>query len=771
MSTTTLSNPSPSESWSPGAFPSINTTAKPSEIATPPLSNDRITTPFPGRANPDSQPGQTPSPSYFNIIGDRTSLHLHFTPQLPTDGGPSPHCSFAKTQRHLPSTPARDISRTSDGPPAVASTPWHNTPTVAQQQDSCLTDKQLGTLTPWAWAPSDASSQTISTMHLSRSSSQSHHTSSSSAPSLSSITGTPGLKRSETSPPSIDSGGIKIISGDCCKDLITSHSDTTLFLDIRPYPQYCRGWIKGALNLCIPTTLLKRPSFNLQKLQDTLAGDAERTRFSNWRNSTRIVAYDASTSLLKDATSLINILKKFTNEGWMGEPLILRGGFSQFSEQNPTLVDRKQDTPTIVTRQPLSISLSLPGISGGCLLPQPNPSINPMYNSIRLCTDLNDGVGQIPLKLPKHLSEHVRQSFPSWLVQASETRDSGKLVSSRFLQIERSEKARMEEALSDSGTYSRPSMKTPRSSYRIAGIEMGSKNRYSNIYPYEHSRVKLGNAVQCNCDYVNASNVKASRSNKLYIATQAPLPSTFKDFWHVVWEQDARVIVMLTAESEGPQLKCDPYWRSSNYGPLRVELINESKVPLNIGRSPGSPNKRTHSRRESTAPAGAEEPYMTVRHITLIHSSLPFEPMREITQLQYSNWPDFGAPAQPSHLLRVIEETNRLSHINSGRPAVSVLNDPEPPSPRKIIVHCSAGCGRTGTFCTVDSVMDMLRRQKRQGENEDEWVYGNDTDLVASTVEDFRRQRPSMVQSLRQFVLCYETILEWLASQPEYKNK
>lgn len=144
---------------------------------------------------------------------------------------------------------------------------------------------------------------------------------------------------------------------------------------------------------------------------------------------------------------------------------------------------------------------------------------------------------------------------------------------------------------------------------------------------------------------------------------------------------------------------------------------------------------------------------------------MPFQPLRDITQLQYPYWPDFGTTSQPTHLLTLIEQCNKAVRATSS-PGFS-SHEAEPSGQRPILVHCSAGCGRTGTFCTVDSVLDMLKRQRSSGaesSNSAAWVSDSNRDLILKTVEDFRTQRPSMVQNLSQFVLCYESVIEWLVS-------
>ena len=268
-----------------------------------------------------------------------------------------------------------------------------------------------------------------------------------------------------------------------------------------------------------------------------------------------------------------------------------------------------------------------------------------------------------------------------------------------------------------------------------------------------------------------------------------------------MWEQDARVIVMLTAESEGGQRKSHPYWLPNDYGPFQLKSLSEDTVSLESS-SKLSPSKLTSleersntSRRRATNPFSvaaqdalrettftneSKPPSVIIRKLTLSHTAYPFQPLREVTQLQYSSWPDFGTPAHPVHVLRLVELC--ASVIRSSDKSQNI--DPELPAiegEKPVMVHCSAGCGRTGTFCTIDSVLDMLKRQKsaknaRSNDgmelDEEDWVTRDDVDLIARTVEGFRLQRLSMVQTLRQFVLCYESVLEWLVNDlPEKVRK
>merc|ERR1711981_869416 len=510
-------------------------------------------------------------------------------------------------------------------------------------------------------------------------------------------------------------------------------------------------------------------------------------------------------------------------DGWNGASYIIRGGFVEFSRKFPRAVSSGFDAGTSGSISPGG---SIAPVIGGCPMPQTENAANPFFNNIRQNQYLIGGVGQMALQRPTSMLNRQKDELPQWLKRAISTSNEGKMVSDKFLNIEQKEQKRMQQAMSSKVKYG-PPRPGDEQNVQLAGIEKGAKNRYNNIWPYEHSRVKLEAPLTNGCDYVNANHVKAQWSNKRCIATQGPIPATFGDFWNVVWQQDVRVIVMVTAESENGQIKAHNYWSGRHYGPINVHLHSEhraslepskirehrTKRPSAVSRSSTSStigSRRDSDRSENVSPTG-DSPCVIVRNLTISNSEEPFERMREVTQLHYTGWPDFGAPADPTHLLGLVEQCDAVVRSSTGKRSTL---EPAPEDERPVIVHCSAGCGRTGTFCTVDSVIDMLKRQmhtgylKDQAQSHDmrqptpmdidprsrqnshaavaspqksfdagsffasapfgaqvrgeEWTQREDVDLIEKAVEDFRLQRLSMVQSLRQYVLCYESVLEWL---------
>jgi protein-tyrosine phosphatase len=309
------------------------------------------------------------------------------------------------------------------------------------------------------------------------------------------------------------------------------------------------------------------------------------------------------------------------------------------------------------------------------------------------------------------------------------------------------------------------------SDYSIgSGVEKGLKNRYNNVWPFDHTRIKINELDQSGDDYINASLLIPPFGRRSYIATQAPLPSTFLDFWKVIWEQNTRVVVMLTREVEMGRVKCHKYWTTAqepvlDLGTVQVTFVSEYQ------------------------PQGGSASVL-VRQMKLRRTYSTQEPERTITQLQYTGWPDFGVPEMPLEVLQLIELADAHSMPASAGP---------------MMVHCSAGCGRTGAFCVIDSVLSELKyhpesilcdqhpssgnasRQQQQSStsrtdfrasppsqrvleamsngrqcHDQAAIDEAMEDVVFATVTKFREQRLSMVQCLRQYVFCYEAILWYL---------
>ncbi|KAI0659189.1 hypothetical protein C8Q70DRAFT_933571 [Cubamyces menziesii] len=303
-----------------------------------------------------------------------------------------------------------------------------------------------------------------------------------------------------------------------------------------------------------------------------------------------------------------------------------------------------------------------------------------------------------------------------------------------------------------------------------AGLEKGAKNRYRNIWPFEHARVRLRKTKPDDDDYMNASYVQPLGTTKRYIATQGPLPATFTDFWTLCWEQNVHVIVMLTREIEGSSVKCGKYWEEGTYGPLRLRLLETNDTPererkrreseVNGGFfSSHVPQPKFKSKSKKSKDADADmrdgENLSTIKRVfELTNTAYPMAPPRIVTQFQYLDWPDLNVPDDPRgvlDLMRQVEDTveqtrasgekqwgegplyrrtraknpspERLQHGSTvvtghGRSVdqvdpitgVSVVAKENAP----VLLHCSAGVGRTGGFIAVDAVLDGVRREMRK---------------------------------------------------------
>jgi hypothetical protein len=336
--------------------------------------------------------------------------------------------------------------------------------------------------------------------------------------------------RADTLPSALEDGPLMLSSARLKELFDNTHTGQLLLLDLRVAPQYALSRVRGALNLCIPTTLLKRPSFNLAKLTDTFKIDEERARFAHWSECQYIIVYDARSREKKDAIAAVNTIKKFTNEGWHGQAFVLRGGIEDFARAYPHLIDQHPAGEAQSSKRNLSLDSGVPAVApvaGGCEMPGSRSAANPFFSNIRQNMDLLGGVGQIDLQRPDSIDPRVDSFVPAWLRTAAAVEDRGQMVASKFLHIEQDELQRMQKALSTTVTYATPGTAT-QSTVQIAGFEKGGKNRYNNIWPFEHARVRLQGRLEGECDYVNASHIKARWSNKRYIASQGPLPATFE---------------------------------------------------------------------------------------------------------------------------------------------------------------------------------------------------------------------------------------------------
>ncbi|GMS84373.1 hypothetical protein PENTCL1PPCAC_6548, partial [Pristionchus entomophagus] len=250
------------------------------------------------------------------------------------------------------------------------------------------------------------------------------------------------------------------------------------------------------------------------------------------------------------------------------------------------------------------------------------------------------------------------------------------------------------------------------------------KNRYKNIVPYDHTRVQLKDAPS-KSDYINANYIKMVTKkrdglksfDRRYISTQGCLPNTVGDLWRMVYQEEVVVIVMTTKETERGRVKCERYW------PEKGKVISADGGEYSIKNV----DERSFHEGDETSPS-------FIRRTLVVKGKKDGD--RTVTQLQFLGWPDHGCPDKADAVLSLLKMADE-----------EAIKKPEAP----VVVHCSAGIGRTGTFIVLDVILHEIM------------LNDGDCDIdIARTLMEMREQRQGMVQTEPQYKFIYKALAHYI---------
>ncbi|CAH6723988.1 hypothetical protein CLIB1444_25S00386 [[Candida] jaroonii] len=543
-----------------------------------------------------------------------------------------------------------------------------------------------------------------------------------------------------------------------------------LIIDVRSFTDYITNHLKYAINICLPSTLLKRPNFSFIRCVNSLPlyeklliksyynNEQSNIMNNNQKSSLEqikcskfgfpsILIYDTTNNSINMYYMIKKILQDkndvtiyIANEGF-GD-LNIKEEFSETGNKPLFNVDDLMNNDTnLMTSIPITKAPNkLKTLNVGPHLVPPDRfrsnSLNDLRSPVESSTPVLSNFKLPPTALtPSFKIRHNEETFdhnklgidlltkydlqhrklPSW-INLQRLQES-KLIA-EFNNIETFEKNRLNNILNinNNGINKEISISS--------GIEKGHKNRYKDIFLYDHSRVKLKDFNQPQqCDYINASYINSidklynteNINNFKYIASQGPLKHTIGDFYKSIINNNTKLIIALTDEFENGMIKCDPYWAPGIY------FSNGNKIAIKIN----SVEKANDN--------------LIFRKIQITTDT----DTREIVQIQLLNWLDNEICGNFDDLMKIV------------RFKQSLMKDPEVGiNDYATLIHCSAGCGRTGTFITIDSIINLIENN----------VVINE-DIIFNIVGNLRLQRISMVQNLRQFISIYEMVIRYTINE------